>query len=144
MKVIRGSFSGFKKDVKHRFRGKKHAPNEVAPNTPREKTDQSDSLLRPDSCALASGHDGAGPRTNADTLQAHLSDRLPQPEPVPAREGHGDSQKRGVDVDEKDAAQGHSGLGSDIKVTEGGRPDQGAHLSPSSPSLPHKVEPDSE
>lgn len=143
MNAIRGSFSGFKKDVKHRFKGKKHAPDEIAPNTTRGRAFSSDSLLRPDSRALASGHDGEGPRTNSDTLQAHLSDRSPQSEPVPAREGY-NSQKREVDVDEKEAAQGHSGLESDIKVAEGGRPDQGAHLSPSSPSLPHKAEPDSE
>ena len=139
MDDIRGSFSRFKKDIKHRFRGRK---GEVAANTSRERADPSASPLRSDSRLLASGHGGEGTRTSTDALQVRSWDRSPQPEPIPARENHGDdSQKREAEVDENEAsARGHPGPEPEIKIAVGGGPDQGAHPPLSPPSLPHEAE----
>ena len=141
MDDIRSSFSRFKKDIKHRIRGTKHAPDRVGANTAGERADPSDSLLRPDSRVTASGHDEEGGRTSTDVLQGLSRGRSPQPEPIPVTKGDDESQRKETDLDEKEAGQRHSGLESDVKAAMGSGPDQGAHSSPASLSLPHKGEP---
>ena len=142
MDDLRGSFSRFKKDIKHRFRGRKRAPDEVTANTTVERADPSASLLRSDSRPLASGHGGEGTRTSTDALQAHLRDISPRPEPIPAREGHNDPHGREVEVGEKEVTQ-HPDPEPDAEVAVGSGPGHRVHPSPFPLSLSHKAEPDS-
>ena len=143
MDDIRSSFSKFKEDVKHRFRGKKPAPDKATANTAGERAHPSDSLLRPDSRVMASGQDNEGNRTSTDVLQDLSRDQSPQPEPIPAGEGNDDPQRRETDVDGREASKRYSGLESNVGVAVRSGPDQGTNPSPSTPSLPHKAEPES-
>ena len=142
MDDIRSSFSRFKKDIKHRLRREKHAPDRVGANPTGGSTNPLDSPLPPDHHAAASGHDKEGARTSTDVSQARPRDRSPRPEPIPAGKGNDDPQTREADVDKKEAGQVHSRLDPDLKVAGGSGPNQGAHSSLSSPSLPQKAEPD--
>ena len=142
MDDIRSSFSRFKKDIKYHFRGKKPAPDKAAVNIAEEGADPSASLPRSDSRPLASGHDEEGNKTSTDMLRDLSRDRSPRPESIPAGEGNDDPQRRETSVDGREAEKRHSGLESNAGVAVGGGPDQGIHPSPSSPSLPHKAEPD--
>ena len=143
MDDMRSSFSRLKKDIKHRFRGKKPAPDKAAADTAGVRADSSGSPLRPDSRATASGHEEEGNRTSTDVLQALSRDQSPQPQPIPADEGNDDPQRGETDFDGREASKRHSGLESNVGVAVGSGPDQRVHPSPSSPSLPHKAEPDS-
>ena len=143
MDDIQDSFSRFKKDIKRRFRGKKYVPDKPAANTAGERADPPDSLLRPDSRVAASGHDEEGSKTSTDVLQDLSRDQFAQPEPIPAGEGNDDPQRRETDVDGREVGKRRSGLESNAGVAARSGPDQGTNPSPSSPSLPHKAEPDS-
>ena len=141
MDDIRSSFSKLKKDVKYRFRGRKHAPDKVGAVTAGEQADSSSSLLRPESHLTASGDGGGGSRTSADVRQARSRDPSPQPKSTPAGGGNEGPQKGDADVDEKGISQGGSGLDPDTKVVVGSGSDQGVHSSPSPPSLSNEAEP---
>ena len=141
MDDMRSSFSRFKKDIKHRFRGKKPAPDKAAADTAGVRADPSGSPLRPDSRATASGHDEEGNSSSMDVLQALSRDQSPLPQPIPADEGDDDPQRRETDVGGREVSKRHSGLESNVGVAVGSGPDQRVHSSPSSPSLLHKAEP---
>ena len=143
MDDIRGSFSRFKKDIKYRLRRKKDASDSVGTNPTGGSADPSDPISRPDHRAAASGHVEEGTRTSTDISQARSRDRSPQPELVPADKGNDDPRGREADVDEKGAGQRHLRLDSDTKVAGGSGPNQDAHSSQPSASLPRKEEPDS-
>ena len=139
MDDIRSSFSKLKKDIKHRLRGKKHAPGKAGADTTGERADSPGPLpqLEPDS--VASGHEG-GSRTGTDVRKAHSRDPSPQPKLIPTGGGNKDPQKGDADVDEKEVSQGHPGLDPGTKVAAGSGPNQGVRPSPSPPSLPHEAE----
>ena len=104
MDDIRDSFSKFKKDIKHRMRGKKQKPDRTGVNTA-ETVGSSGSLLRPDSLIAASGDGGGGSRGG---LEVGSRDQSPQPEPGPAGDQDRQAQKRETNVDEKEVGQMHS------------------------------------
>ena len=143
MDDIRGSFSRFKKDVKHRLNRKKHVPDTVGTNPTGGRADPLDSPRRQDHRGTASGQDGEGNGISPGVSQACSRDRSSQPEPIPTGEGNKDLQKREVDIDEKEASQMHPRLDLDIEVAGGSGPNQGTHSSLPSPSLPRKEESES-
>ena len=142
MDGMRSSFSRFKKDIKHRLGGKKHAPDRIGANPTRGRTDTLDSPLRPDNYAAASGHDEEGSRISTDVLQARSRDIYPQPEAIPVGNDNGDPQRRETGVDEKEAGQRGSYLDPDIQAAGESGPNQGVYSSQPSPP-PRKEEPDS-
>ena len=146
MDDIRKSFSKLKKDVKHRFGGKKRAPDRAEVDTTGEGVSSSASLLGPNPLIAVGGHDGEGSRIKADVSQARLSYPIPHPEPVPADEGRlDDPQRKEVDIGEKEISQRHSHV-DDVGIVAGGVLSQGVEQV-SSPlsviSSSRKQEPDS-
>ena len=132
MDNIRDSFSRFKKDIKHRLKGKKHAPDRAGVDIAGEGIDLSDPLLRPDSHVAASGHDEEGSRTSTDTLQTRSKVGSPQPESIPVDEGGEYSRRREADVGGKEVTQKHSCLD---EIALGSGTNRGVSPPPS-PSLP--------
>ena len=108
-----------KKDLKHRLRGKKLAPDRAEADEVGESVSSSASLLRPDSRAGASGHNEEGAGISTGTSQARLRD----PSPMPADEGRrDDSQRKEADVDEKEVGQRDLRPDPDAEVATGGGP----------------------
>jgi hypothetical protein len=75
-----------------------------------KKVSSSASLL-PDPRFTMSGHDGEGSGISANVSQTHSRDPPSHPDPMLANEGcRGNSQRRRVDVDEKEVSWRHSSL----------------------------------
>ena len=140
---MRSSFSRFKKDIKHRLGGKKRAPDRTGVSPAERGTDPSDSLLRPDHRAAASGYDEEGTRSSTGVSRVRSRGRSSRPEPTPTGKGNDDPQMSEADVDEKEAGQRRSRLDLDTQIAEGSGPDRAIYSSQPSPSLPRKEEPDS-
>ena len=118
MDDIRNSFSRLKKDLKHRFRGEKHAPDRMRADAAGETTSSPVSLLRPDPRVITSSHNEGG-GISADPSQTHSGDRSPRPEPMPADEGRNHPQGREVDIKETEVGRCHSRLDPDAEVAVG-------------------------
>ena len=144
MDGVRNSFSQFKKDVKNRLRRKKYAPDGAGDNAIGERIDSSGSLLRPDSHATASGHDGGGSGASTDIRNPHSRDRSPQLVTMRVGESRDDPPKKDADVGKKEVGREYSHAQLDTGVAgecEPGREIERAHPSPSVPSIQREGEP---
>ena len=131
---MRKSLSKLKKDFKHRLGGKKRAVDGAGANAAGEMASSPASITQPSSRVTASGHDEDGSRISAGVSQAHSRDPSPRPEPMPADEGHrDDSQRKEIDVGEKEVSQRHSPP-DDVEAAAGGGPSQ--EVKPVSSPLP--------
>ena len=117
MDGVRNSFSRFKKDVKHRLRGKRHTPDRAGDDAIEERIYSLGSLLRPGSRATASGHDGEGSRASTDVRNPNPRDQFPQPEPTQPGEGRDDPPKKEVGVGDKEVGQRYLRAEPEIGVT---------------------------
>ena len=143
MEGTRKSSSNLKKDLKRRLRGTKRASDRAGADTAGERVSSSGSFLSPESRAAASGHNEEGTRISTDASQA----RSRGPSRMPADEGrHDDSQRKEVDVDEKEIGQRDSRPDPDVEVVAGigpGRGDKRTYPPLPITSIPRKREPNS-
>ena len=88
----------------------------------RRHRNTSASLLRPDHRSVAGGHDGEGSGISAEISQPHSMDPPSHSEPMPAKECCNDSQRKGIDVDEKEVSWVHLSLNPDVEGAAGSGP----------------------
>jgi len=147
---IRGSLSKMKKKAKHLLTGKKRKPDGTATN-PGEGADSASLLLQPEPHVVVDkSYDREGDKAGVTGEPVFSTDQLP-PQPdgpgsVPAC-GSDDGQQGGeADFDGGEASQIHSRTHPDVEIDMGGGyggEPEGAHPSPSAPSIPHNEKPDS-
>jgi len=133
-----------KKKFKHRMTGRKRQPDGTGTNPGGEGADPTSSLPQPGShLMVGESYDREEDKANAAGEQVFSTGRLPQPdgpESVPARGSDNDQEAWNADVDGGGGSQKHSHPRSDVKVSIGSGPREeleGAHPSPSTPSISH-------
>jgi len=147
---IRGSLSKMKKKAKHLLTGKKRKQDGTATNPGSEGADSASLLPRPEPHVVVDkSYDGEGDKAGVAGEPDFSTDRPPQPDgpgSVPACGSDGGKQGGEADVDGGEAGQMQSCTHPDVEIDMGGGyggEPEGAHPSPSAPSIPHNEKPDS-